>query len=360
MQIEDYLTKSQTSLNKCMRRIKDFDVFDFNYVPAKPIMREEVKPIIDALVRYQKTGIANNVLILGARGSGKSVLTRYLMEVMSNSLDFVYANCRQYNTSYKILAHLLGIKPRGRGLDEIWTRFERERPGKVVFILDEIDLLSERDKHKDLLYLVTRSPNRYMSVLLSNNPKILGVLDESIKSTLQPEIIHFNSYPTMEVEAILVDRAQVGLHSTPRPVINQIAAMCVKNTNSDVRVAIKTLYLWALDPKIGLREHFAKAKRDIVSDVVKDLNDKNLLILKAIESCSGRFVKEAYETYRRISTQHQEDLLSYQWFYTNLAYMQSLGLIVLVSTKVDRTYAYKVQMTFAPQVLEWVWRSRFN
>ena len=51
--------------------------------------------------------------------------------------------------------------------------------------------------------------------------------------------------------------------------------------NSDVRVAIKTLYLWALEAQVPLQQHFEKARRDILVDVIKDLNDKNLLILKA-------------------------------------------------------------------------------
>jgi len=67
--------------------------------------------------------------------------------------------------------------------------------------------------------------------------------------------------------------------SLPKRIIREIAAMTVKNTNSDVRVAIKTLYLWALEPDVTLKDHFEKARRDIMFDVVKDLNDKNLLIL---------------------------------------------------------------------------------
>ena len=83
-------------------------------------MREEAKLVIDAILRYQRTGIANNLLILGSRGSGKSVMARYLMSIMKNdlNLNFLYVNTRQHNTSYKIIAHLLGIAARGSRLDE--------------------------------------------------------------------------------------------------------------------------------------------------------------------------------------------------------------------------------------------------
>jgi len=362
MNIDEYVSERQKNLDKSKERIRNFQVFDFNYIPEKPLMREEVKPIIDALLRYQQTGIANNVLILGSRGCGKSVIAKYLMKVMSQQgqLDFAYVNCRQHNTSFKILAHLLGIRPRGSSLDELWQRFSDTRRGRTVFILDEVDLMSDKDKHKDILYLISRSPNNYMAILLSNNPKFLNPLDESIKSTLQPEIIHFRNYDALEIEKILTERAGAGLKFLPNRVISEIAAMTAKNTNSDVRVAIKTLYLWALEPSVCLKEHFEKARRDIIFDVVKDLNDKNLLILKAALSGQDGFVKEVYQTYKRISVQFNEEPFSYVHFYSNLSYLQSLGLILLVSTKISRTYTNRIQLTFDPGILAAIWSTRFG
>ena len=362
MDIDQYLSQRQASLDRGSDRIRNFQVFDFNYVPEKPLMREEVKPVIDALLRYQQTGIANNVLILGSRGSGKSVLARYLMNIMARQgpLVFAYANCRQHNTSVKILAALLGLRPRGSSLDELWQRFEDAHEGRVVFVLDEVDLIGEKDKYKDILYLISRSTRNYMAVLLSNNPKFLNTLDESIKSTLQPEIVHFRNYDATEIDQILLARAAAGLKTSPEGVLGQIAAMTAKNTNSDVRVAIKTLYLWALEPEAGLQKHFEKARRDIMFDVIKDLNDKNLLILKAVLDQPSGFAKDVYETYRKISVQFHEEPFSYMHFYSSLSYLQSLGLLVLISTKVHRTYANRIQLTFDPGILTTVWSMRFD
>ena len=361
MDIGQYLSQRRASLDRSTDRIRNFEVFDFNYVPETPLMREEVKPAIDALLRYQQTGIANNILILGSRGSGKSVLTKYLMQLLAQDgrLDFAYVNCRQHNTSFKILASSLGVRPRGCSLDELWQRFEDSHEGRVVFVLDEVDLISEKDKHKDILYLISRSPRNYMAVLLSNNPKFLNPLDESIKSTLQPEIVHFRNYDATEIEQILLERAKTGLKAVPEAVLGQIAAMTAKNTNSDVRVAIKTLYRWALEPEAGLAEHFEKARRDIMFDVIRDLNDKNLLILKAVLNQSDGFAKDVYETYRKTSVRFQEEPFSYMHFYSNLSYLQSLGLVVLISTKVQRTYTNRIQLTFDPSILGAVWTMRF-
>jgi Cdc6-like AAA superfamily ATPase len=361
MDIEQYLKDKQRHLARNSLRIRDIGVFDFNYIPPKPLMREEVKPVIDALLRYRQTGIANNVLILGCRGCGKSVMARYLMNTLGQDgkLRFVYTNCRQHNTSFKILASLLNVDLRGFGLDELWEQFTSSFKSKTVFILDEVDLMSERDRHKDILYLISRTPNNYMVILLSNNPKFITTLDESTRSTLQPKIIHFRSYNALELGHILSDRAQVGLKTIPTEIINEIAAMTVKNTNSDVRVALKSLYLWAMEPDVPLREIFENARQDILVDVIKDLNDKNLIILKAAMVRSDGYVKDVYQEYCRISAQYREEPFSYMHFYTNLSDLQSLGLIALVSTKINRTYTNRIQPTFDPAVFEGVWLSRF-
>jgi Cdc6-like AAA superfamily ATPase len=277
-----------------------------------------------------------------------------------NDLKFVYANCRQHNTSFKILSYLLGLRARGRTLDELWYLFTDAYPGRTVFILDEIDLINDKNRSTDILYLISRSDNNYMTILLSNNPKFTNTLDGSIMSTLQPEIIHFSSYDAFEVVNILIGRAKAGLKFLPEKQIDQISAMTVKNTNSDVRVALKTLYLWAVEPEVSLNDHFEKARRDIMFEVVKDLNDKNLLILKAALGQRNGYVKDIYHMYRQISVQFGEEPFSYVHFYSNLSYLQSLGLIILISTKVHRTYTNRIQLTFDPVILESIWKMRFE
>jgi Cdc6-like AAA superfamily ATPase len=362
MDISDYLRQKKEVLEQSSSRIKNFHVFDFNYIPSKPLMRHEAKPIIDALLRYQQTGIANHILILGARGCGKSLLARYLMQLLSQEspIRFLYVNCRQHNTSFKILSALLGLRPRGSSMDELWQRFTCQYPEKTVLILDEIDLIKDKDKRTDILYLLSRSDRNYMALMLSNNPKFTQTLDESILSTLQPEMIHFSSYDSGEIEQILNDRAANGLSDIPTDNIRYIAARTCKSTNSDVRVAIKSLYLSSLEPHVSIQDHFEKARRDIIFDVVKDLNDRNLHILLAVRNCREDFVKSIYEKYRTISIEYHDEPFSYMHFYSSLSYLQSLGLVLLISTKINRTYTNRIQLTFDPEVLQAVWRLRFG
>jgi DNA polymerase III delta prime subunit len=55
--------------------------------------------------------------------------------------------------------------------------------GKTVFMLDEIDLMSQKDPQKNILYLLSSSSQNYIAFLLSNNPKFFNSLDVSTQST---------------------------------------------------------------------------------------------------------------------------------------------------------------------------------
>jgi cell division control protein 6 len=362
MKITDFVARQARLLDESSRRIKDFRVFDFNYIPEQPVMRAEVEPIVSACLRYLKTGIANHLFIFGSRGSGKTLMIRYIQRLLAEhaQADHLYVNCRQHNTSFKVLAHLLGVRPRGWSLDELWHRFSERYARRLILVLDEVDLLSDKDRQKDLLYLLARSPNNYMTVLLSNQPKFLARLDESIRSSLQPEKIHFRNYDANEILNILRNRAQLGIGHPIEEPLAEIAALTVRLTNSDVRVAIKTLYYLALEPTIKVRHVFERARRDLVQDVLIDLADSNLVILRAIAESREPFVKAIYECYRRLSFAVGSEPFSYVHFYASLSYLQSTGLILLVSTKVGRTYTNQLQLLFDRGLLQSTWNTRFG
>jgi len=362
MQIEDYISKKDSKLTGQRKHIRDFRIFDFNYMPEKPLMREEAKPIIDALLRYKHSGIANHILVTGPRGTGKTILMKHLMKLFSEKhhMRSKYVNCRTHNTSYKIVAEMLDLKPRGITINELWGRFRDAYPDEMVIVLDEVDLISDRDKQMEILYLISRSPENYMTILLSNNPRFLGHLDESSRSTLQPEIIHFSNYTPVQIENILLQRARTGLHTIPKRLIAHIAALTARNTQSDARVAIKTLYYAIIEPEIPLEDNFERARKNICIDVIKDLNEKTLLILKGAVDTPDKFVKSAYNHYKKLSMQYGVEAFSYVYFYSTLSYLQSLGLIMLISTKVNRTYTNRIQILFDTAILEKIFRFRFE
>jgi Cdc6-like AAA superfamily ATPase len=173
-------------------------------------------------------------------------------------------------------------------------------------------------------------------------------------------LIHFRNYDAQEILQILTDRARSGLTGYSRAQLAEIAALTSRFTNSDVRVAIKTLYYSALDPDMALRELFDRARRDVVADLLADLNDRALLMLRAAADGRDPFVKSIYERYRRLSAQKHDEPFSYVHFYANLSYLQSIGLIMLISTKVGRTYTNRIQLLFDLELLDRVWEVRFG
>ena len=361
MEIEKYILRKEASFESLKKRIRDFRVFDFNYIPPKPLMRQEVKPIIDSILRYQKTSIPNNIVIVGSRGSGKTLTIKYLKKVFEEKPDLkiLYANCRQLNTSFKIIAGLLNLKPRGYSLPELYEKFKEKYNQKTILILDEADLI-DKDKHSGILYFLSRSDRSYMTILLSNNPRFLNTLDDPTRSSLQPEVIHFKDYNALEIKRILRGRAKIGLNNYSSDILSEIAALTTRLTNSDVRVAIKCLYYWATHTEKNIKDNFNKAQKDIIFDVVNDLNDNNILILKAISEVREKFVKTVYERYRQLTKSQGEDGFSYVYFYNSLSYLQSLGLILLFSTKVNRAYTNTISISFDPAITDTIYRARFR
>jgi hypothetical protein len=121
-----YIEQSRQEAERVGSSVKDFKVFDFSFIPDKPLVRPETRRIIDCLVRYQKTGIPRNLVVVGPRGCGKTLTFRYLEKALRNTigLSFYGSNCRINASSYKVLASVLKCRPRGLSYSELCSRFE--------------------------------------------------------------------------------------------------------------------------------------------------------------------------------------------------------------------------------------------
>ncbi|MFC1806019.1 Cdc6/Cdc18 family protein, partial [Planctomycetota bacterium] len=310
---------------------------------------------------FHLTGLANHHAVIGSRGSGKTLTLRFLQRVVppQTDLEVLYANCRRYNTSFKILARLLGEQARGASLPEFYERFLARCRKKTVVVLDEVDLMSPKDKRREILYLLSRSEHPFMVIMLTNSPHVLKELDAATRSSLQPVPLHFRNYNAEQIQDILRDRAKLGLRKWDEATLAEIAALTTRLTNADARVAIKTLKYTVTSPGDDLRACFERARRDIVVDMVNDLSEPNLMILWAAATSRSDLAKDIYKRYCRYSQEQQEKPFSYVYFYANLSYLQSVGLVALVSTKVGRAYTNRVLLTFDSTIVEPLAKLRF-
>ena len=272
----------------------------------------------------------------------------------------MYANVRYYSTSFKILAHLLNVSSRGLSLSELYNRFTKQYSSKTIVILDEVHLWAPKERQRELLYFLSRDNRNYMIIMLSNDPRFLNDIDQSVKSTLQPELIHFRNYNADEIRKILNDRANTGLKFTEEGINSKISAYTVREANSDVRVALKSLFYWATKGEESIEQCFENARRDIYVDLIADLSDTNLLILKAASQIADKFAKKVHMNYVDIATRNREQPCSYVHFYNQLSYLQSLGLIMMLSTKVNKTYANRITILCNEKIVHHVYKLRYN
>jgi len=362
MDIEQYLKGREERVETESKKIRDFLVFDtFNYIPEKPLMREEVGPLIDAILRYKKTFIPNNICILGSSGCGKTSILKFLQKLFEKEYDlsFKYVNVRSYNTSFKILAYLLDMQARGLSLSELENSFEQKFKDKTVLVLDEIDMLSPKDPRKEILYFSNRSKSNVMLILLSNNPRFLREVDETCRSSLQMEVTYFKPYNAIQIFEILKQRAEKGMVDYDEGMLRQIAAITAQQTNSDVRMAIKTLFYCATETDLKVEDAFERARRDIIRELIQGLNDRMILILQAIQEEKEGYARSVYQRYRKISLDKGEDPFSYTHFCTALSYLQASGLILISQVKVNRTYTNRITHLFEPEMLNVVLQLRF-
>lgn len=361
MDIKSYMLERRRNINKQASTISDYSIFDFNYVPQNPLIREETKQIIDAFLKYEKTNIPVNQVIFGSRGSGKTLMIKYLEQIFrtDSTLNILYANVRYYSTSFKILAHLLNVSSRGLSLSELYNRFTKQYSSKTVVILDEVHLWAPKERQRELLYFLSRDNRNYMIIMLSNDPRFLNDIDQSVKSTLQPELIHFRNYNADEIRKILYDRANTGLKFIEEGINSKISAYTVREANSDVRVALKSLFYWATKGEESLEQCFENARRDIYIDLIADLSDTNLLILKAASQIGDKFAKKVHMNYTDLARRNREQACSYVHFYNQLSYLQSLGLIMMLSTKVNKTYANRITILCNEKIVHQVYKIRF-
>lgn len=161
-----------------------------------------------------------------------------------------------------------------------------------------------------------------------------------------------------EIHRILTHRAHKGLKNHNPSMLNEIAALTANQATSDVRIAIRTLFNTITQPHKTIKQCFEAARRDIYHDLLQGLNDKCLLILRATQLTREPFVKNIHHTYTQLSQHHGETPFSYVHFYSHLGYLQSMGLLILTSAKINRAYTNRVNILCNERTLNQTFKTR--
>ena len=273
-------------IEEAKRRIfKNESVLSVNYIPEKPLFREEelkeiyleISPIFDGHK-------ATNLFIYGVTGTGKTMVIRYFLEKvvprLNRDLVYSYVNCREVGTEYRVLVKILrdldidfpklGLST-GDAYRKLWESIDRP----ILVVLDEVDALV-RKSGDGLLYNFSRSD--YVSIIgISNDTTFTNMLDARTLSSLMKKDILFKPYNALQLQEILKQRAELAFHEgvLDDDVIPLCAALAAQE-HGDARKAIELLYL---SGKIAVSEGSDRITADHVKKAVSALEVNNTIEL---------------------------------------------------------------------------------
>jgi len=84
MDVSAYWRRQREQYQHGAKLVKDFAVFDYGFIPDQPVVRDECKPILKALARFELSAIPNNLAAIGSRGSGKTLMLRKCAKTTSH------------------------------------------------------------------------------------------------------------------------------------------------------------------------------------------------------------------------------------------------------------------------------------
>ena len=244
----------------------DRRAFDHAFEPSRlPHREHEVDALVMNLVDALNGHIPSNMLLYGVPGSGKTVVTRFVLGQlrdkgveMGQMVKTYEISCRNVDTKYRVvqsLATQLARRgdapvpftgwPTDRVLETLVERMNRAG-GVHIIVLDEVDNLVDKGGD-DLLYALTSlntllDDGRCSIIGISNDLNFTQHLDPRVSSRLSQEDVVFHPYVATEIQNILSERASTGIKEgvLDEGVIQLCAALAAQE-HGDARRALDLL-----------------------------------------------------------------------------------------------------------------------
>lgn len=294
----------------------DRKAFDHAFEPSNlPHREQEVESLVRNLVDALNGHIPSNMVLYGVPGSGKTVVTRFVLgqllekgKQMGHPVQTYEVNCRNVDTKYRVVQTLASqLNQRGdspipftgwptdRVLETLIQRMDRVG-GVHILVLDEIDNLVAK-AGSGLLYSLTNLNTilknaRCCIIGISNDLNFTQELDPRVSSRLSQEDIVFHPYGAQEIQDILQERVRMGLKidSLESGVIPLCSALAAQE-HGDARRALDLLRISVqkaeqrsqtkVDPK-HVRLAQSQLEHDQVTPVLRTLPLHQKLVLFCI------------------------------------------------------------------------------
>lgn len=244
---------------------EDSSVLYPSYIPDKLIGRtKEIQDLASLFELLYSGGYPSNALIYGKTGSGKTVVTRFLLRLLGDMLEDnptmmnhelirIYIPCKTISTTNAILYEILKqidpntkIARKGHGMpfyyNAIWDAI-KTRNVSLVLVLDEIDRISD----PDLLYNLSRAgemqliPAKHFICLIgiTNDLNFKKQLDHRVESSMNPVEFVFTPYNFEQIALILKERVDLAFKEGAVP--EDTIYSCAKYSSQDQGDARKAI-----------------------------------------------------------------------------------------------------------------------
>ena len=345
----------------------DRKAFDHAFEPSSlPHRDHEVEALVRNLVDALNGHIPSNMLLYGVPGSGKTVVTRFVLGQlldkgveMGQPVQTYEINCRNVDTKYRVvqtIASQLARRgdtpipftgwPTDRVLETLIYRMDRAT-GVHIIVLDEIDNLVSR-AGDDLLYNLTSLNTvlrnaRCCIIGISNDLHFTQQLDPRVSSRLSQEDLVFHPYGALEIQDILNERVETGLREDVlEGGVLELCAALAAQEHGDARRALDLLRISVqkaeqraqarVDPK-HVRLAQSQLEYDQVTPVLKSLPLHQKVVLFAIilnEENGLRNIStgEVYRTYADACMKIGVEPLTPRRISSLLTELDTLGLIM--------------------------------
>ena len=321
----------------------DRRAFDHAFEPSRlPHRDHEVESLVQNLVDALNGHIPSNMLLYGVPGSGKTVVTRFVLgqlldkgKEMGQSVETYEINCRNVDTKYRVV-------------QTIASKLGRRGDSPIPFTgLDEIDNLVTR-AGDGLLYNLTSlntslRSSRCCIIGISNDLNFTQQLDPRVTSRLSQEDLVFHPYGAPEIQDILSERVKTGLREgvIEEGVLELCSALAAQE-HGDARRALDLLRISVQKAEQRAqknvdRRHVRLAQSqleyDQVTPVLKTLPLHQKLLVLAIKLNEDNGLRnistgEAYRTYSEACMKISVEPLTPRRISSLLNELDTLGLIM--------------------------------
>jgi len=356
--------------------LKDTHVLSPDYLPKQLIgRRTEITELARIFKPIDSKGYPSNALVFGKSGSGKTVVTKFLLQKLMERLDaeklldhplmWAYVQCKNVRGENGVLYSIIKqidpdtkIPKKGFAISYYYDALYdtiKEKNISLVVVLDEIDYL----KGDGILYNFSRAgemhelPERHFltTIGISNSLTFGANLDSRVQSSMMFKDVIFAPYNAEQIKSILCDRVKLAFYDgAVLPETVDLCAVISARVHGDARKAIELLKSAAIYAEENgfdkvLPEHVDKAFEDNDIDRITalaanlPLHDK-LVLLSILKNVNyNKLVTTASEvttTYYKLCEEIKEKPRHRTTVANKFGELETMGVIKEGKTKKGR------------------------